>query len=114
MDLNLVFKKDKRVSVNHKANLNLQDINGYTLIHHVVMATDSTSYDNVRMLMILINAGASHAIKDKKGMIALEYALENGVAQLSKALQKINKKPINKWVGYKILSLVQMLNNFHN
>ena len=104
IDVKIEFKADKKFlsKLKTKANLNLADKKGRTVIHHVVLGNDAGgvkfSYDNVRMLVLLHKTGASLTMKDKSNNTALNYALDKGCEQLAKAIQKINRVQINKWV----------------
>jgi hypothetical protein len=50
-----------------KINPNVQDANGKTALHYVVNPLDFGSYENVKLLALLVKSGADVNIKDKQG-----------------------------------------------
>lgn len=54
-----------------KINPNVQDANGKTALHYVVNPLDFGSYENVKLLTLLVKSGADVNIKDKQGTRSL-------------------------------------------
>ena len=54
-----------------KINPNVQDANGKTALHYVVNPLDFGSYENVKLLALLVKSGADVNIKDKQGTRSL-------------------------------------------
>ena len=97
--VDLEFKEDKLFYANKKIKINQTDKKGHSAVHYLINSSEHVSYDNVRILMLLVKAGANIKMKDKKGNTALTLALQYGVVELSKALQKLDKVPVKKWVS---------------
>ena len=56
------------------------------------------SYENVRVLKMLVDAGAPLQLADKNGKTCLHLALANGLTTLAKAIQKLIGKQPKTWV----------------
>lgn len=54
-----------------KANINLQDGNGYTALHYAIQ------FRNYEMITLLVQFKANMNIKDNMGMSAIDYALKS-------------------------------------
>lgn len=78
--------------IKHKPNLNYQDKNGRTVLHHQVL---NKCYSGI---IILVNAGVDVEIKDKKNKKAIEYGLNNNISYFlnSKSRQKVVLKKEDK------------------
>ena len=94
-EINLDIQAFAKVS---DVDLGASDVQGWTVIHHVVSPMAIGTYDNVLILKLLVDAGADINAKDKAGLAPLDYALIRGAPKLAKALQTLMEKPQDKWV----------------
>jgi ankyrin repeat protein len=72
--------------------LKATDAQGMTVIHHLVFSNDFGSFENTRLLEVLLDAGADVNAKDAIGKMALDYATARGAARLAAHLQKAMKQ----------------------
>ncbi len=79
-------------------NLNAQDKNHWTALHHLVAPLDYGTYDNIEILKMLVDNGANLNAVDEMEMKPLDQALMRGAHKLSKAIQKLLKIPLTQWV----------------
>ena len=95
-DIFLNYKAFPRKS---SIDLDSQDQQGWSAIHHLVCPLEYGTYDNVRLLALLQSAGANIQVADNAGLTPLDYAFIRGAPKLVKALQKMIGKEKNDWVG---------------
>lgn len=76
--------------LNNGANINQQDKQGKTALHHAV------ERDHLENLALLMRAGADCLIKDHHGKTPTERAVENGSAAIIKLLEPINQAALEK------------------
>ena len=88
----------KKFPVKSEVDVNVVDIQGWTVIHHLVCPINHGTYDNVRLLKMLVDAGAPVQRQDKAGLAPLDYALIRGAPNLAKAIQKLQGKKRDTWV----------------
>ncbi|XP_074658150.1 poly [ADP-ribose] polymerase tankyrase-like [Tubulanus polymorphus] len=93
-DIDLNFEPFTKKS---KVDLNVQDKQGWTVIHHLVCPLDDGTYDNVELLKLLVENGAVMNTKDRNGLTPLDYALIKGASNLAKGLQKLAGIKKDKW-----------------
>ena len=76
-----------------KSNVNVRarDNQGWSVLHHLVSPLAFGTYDSVRMLRILYDAGSRALLKmqDGAGLTALDYSLIKGAPKLSQAIQQL-------------------------
>ena len=95
LDVNLDYKKFQKKS---KVNLKAQDKNGWTVLHHLACSLPLGTYDNVQMLKLLFENGASLSQTNKAGKTPLDFALDNGAQKLARAMQKLQGVNKKNWV----------------
>ena len=82
-------------------NLNTQDKNGFTALHHFVNALPFGVYESLEIIRYLHDGGISLDIQDTQGKTALDYVKHTSVF-LTRALQQLQGEVEN---------LTQMENN---
>lgn len=79
-----IVKNDKTLTVlllEAKANIDLQDRNGFTALHYAIQ------FRNYEMIALLVQFQANPNIKDNSGMSPIDYALKLKDEQIQQLLK---------------------------
>ena len=81
-------------------NLDAADLQGWTVIHHLVSPLEYGTFDNEELLYVLYKVGASLNEKDAAGLTPLNRALICGAVKLAQMLQRLQNVEPDKQVEF--------------
>ncbi|XP_041358942.1 poly [ADP-ribose] polymerase tankyrase-like [Gigantopelta aegis] len=80
----------KTVQKTSSVNVNLCDMNGWTVLHHIACPLNNGSFDNDEMVFVLHKVGLRLNTRNKDGNTALDLALRSGAAKVARMIQTLN------------------------
>lgn len=88
------------------ADLNLRDLEGWTLIHHLVAPLPNHTYTNSEVILkLLAQVGVPLNIADNQGVTPLQMAINRGVKVIADTLQELMSIEISNREKVQLLPL---------
>lgn len=86
-------------------DVNALDRHNRSALHYLIQQPPSGSYENYRMLLQLVSAGASLGQTDNHGKRVLDYALHNGLSKLATTIQYLDDPKRRTFVSVIVICL---------